>query len=120
MQTNGADKKYVVKVHNYPQTKLREGNVFTPVCDSVHGEKGGNVFTPVCDSVHGGVLSIQGGICSGGVCVQRGSLSRGLCPEPGLCPAGRGVSVQGVSVQGVCHGDALHTVEERAVRILLE
>ena len=27
-----------------PQTKSREGNVFTPVCHSVHGWGGGGVF----------------------------------------------------------------------------
>ena len=34
-----------------PHTKLREGNVFTPVCDSVHGG-----------------VSVQGGLCPGGLC----------------------------------------------------
>ena len=47
-----------------PQTKLREGNVFTPVCDPVHT----------------GGVSVQGGLCSG-VSVwglyPGGSLSRG-------------------------------------------
>ena len=47
--------------HYHPQTKLREGNVFTPVCDSVH---------------RGGV-SVQGGSLSGGS-LSRGSLSGGL------------------------------------------
>ena len=44
-----------------PQTKLREGNVFTGVCDSVHGGvpgPGGCLFT-------GGCL-VLGGACSGG------------------------------------------------------
>ena len=72
--------------------KLREGNVFTPVCDSVR---------------RGGSLSIGGR-----------SLSRGFSVRMGLCPA-RGGSVQGgeVSVQGgLCQGDP----QERAVRLLLE
>ena len=43
-----------------PQTKLREGNVFTPVCDSVDG-----------------VGSVQGGFCPGGLCSE-GALSRGV------------------------------------------
>ena len=98
-----------------PTTKLRQGNVFTPVCDSVHGE-----------------VSVQGSLSQGGLCpAPRGSLSRsrgvsvqvhgGLCPGPGgslsrsrgvsvqvqggLCP---GVSIQGVSVQGgLCPGRSL-------------
>ena len=56
------------------QTKLREGNVFTPVCDSVR--RG---------------VSVHRGLCQGGLC-QGGSLFR----------------------------ETLHTVEERAVYILLE
>ena len=78
----------------------------------------GNIFTPVCDSVHGGV-SVQGrGLCpGGGVSVQgegslsrggfRGSLSgvsqgvslsRGVSVQGGLCP--EGISVQGGLYQG--------------------
>ena len=61
----------------------------------------GNVFTPVCQSVHGGGLSVSafttGGSLSGGLCLARGSLSRGLCPGGSLS---RGVSVQG----GLCPG----------------
>ena len=54
-----------------PQTKLREGNVFTHVCDSVH--KGG------------GGISVRVGLCPGDLCPGglypvgvsvRGSLSR--------------------------------------------
>ena len=64
-------------LHYRPQTKLREGNVFTPVCDSVH----------------------RGGLCPGGSLSKwGGSLSRG------------------VSVMETPPG----TVEQRAVRILLE
>ena len=44
-----------------PATKLRQGNVFTPVCDSVHR-----------------VFSVQGGFCQGVLC-PGGSLSGGLC-----------------------------------------
>ena len=73
-----------------PATKLRQGNVFTPVCDSVHRE-GGLCLGGLCPgpgwiSVWGGALSRQGSV--GGVSVQEG-----LCPE--------GVSVQG----GLCQGD---------------
>ena len=50
--------------HYRPQTKLREGNDFTPVWDSVHREEG---------------FSVQG------VSVLTGSLSRGVCFWGGLC-----------------------------------
>ena len=69
----------------------------------------GKVFTHLCDSVHGGGSSVQGGLCpGGGVSVQeggfclvggslsrrgsfsRGSLSRGLCPgNPHTVTCGR-------------------------------
>ena len=80
-----------------PQTKLREGNVFTPVCDSVH---------------RGGV-SVWGGLC------REGSLSGGLYPGGlclgGLCPVSRGSLYGGVSVRRhPPYG------KERTVRILLE
>ena len=53
----------------------------------------GNVFTPVCDSVHRGVF-VQGGLCPGGGVFVHGG--RGLCPGGegslsrgrGLCPGG--------------------------------
>ena len=44
-----------------PATKLRQGNVFTPVCDSVQARS-----------------------LSRGVSVQEGSLSGGLCPGGSL------------------------------------
>ena len=48
-----------------PQTKLREGNVFTGVCDSVHG----GCLVP------GGVWSGGGGIWSWGVSGPGGAWS---------------------------------------------
>ena len=48
-------------------TKLQEGNVFPPVCDSVHG---GSLS-------RGGALSRRG--LSLGESLSRGSLSRGVC-----------------------------------------
>ena len=61
-----------------PATKLRQGNVFTPVCHSVHR----------------GEVSVQGGLCLGG------SLSREVSFQ--------GVSVLGVSVQGgLCPGGSM-------------
>ena len=87
----------------------------------------GNVFTPVCDSVHGGgslhhKLHDQGGLCPGRgwVSVQGGggSLSTegaSLCSgrgwvsaQGGLClgPLSRGSLSRGISVQGdLCQGD---------------
>ena len=93
-----------------PVTKLRQGNVFTPVCHSVHG----GVSAQHAAHDQGGLL---GGSLSGGSPSRRvspgGSLSRRACLsgrgvsvwEGGVCPGGgclsrRGVSVQGVSVQG--------------------
>ena len=60
-----------------PATKLRQGNVFTRVCDSVH--RGG-----LCPSIHYRSHD-QGGLCPGGS-LSGGSLSWG-------------VSVQGVSLR---------------------
>ena len=82
--------KNLILLFYRPQTKLREGNVFTLVCDSVH--RGGV-------SVYGRFLSGEG-VCPGGGC---------------LCPAGVSLSSRGVSVQG----DPPYS-KERAVRILLE
>ena len=74
-----------------PQTKLREDNVFTPVCHSVHW-----------------------GLCPGWISVQGRSLSRGDTVQWGLCPgeslSGGGVSVRETPLYG----------KEWAVRILLE
>ena len=108
-----------------PATKLRQGNDFTPVCDSVpsmhhrsHDKGGLYLRGGLCPegSLSRGSLSI-GGICPEGVSVQgvsvqgvsvqRGSLYRGLCPgglcPGGLCPGGLcpgGLCPEGVSVQG--------------------
>ena len=67
--------------------KLRKGNVFAPVCDSVH--KG--------ESLSRRGSSVEGGHCLESFCPQ-GSLSTG-----GLCPGGslsrRGLCLRGVSVR---------------------
>ena len=55
-----------------PATKLRQGNAFLPVCDSVH--RGSFSLGVICP---GGSLSR--GSLSGGL--SRWSLFRGLCPE---------------------------------------
>ena len=79
-----------------PATKLRQGNVFTPVCQ---------LF---CSP--GGVLvSVQGGLCTKGLCW-------GVCLRVSV----HGVSVWGVSVRGdLCHRDPLYG-NVRATRILME
>ena len=103
-----------------PATKLRQGSVFTPVYDYVHGGEG--VSFPACTKSHmtRGV-SFQGGLCLG-VSVQGGISVQG------------GVSVQGVSVQGgLCLGGLSRGSlsgrppsrrppysNEQALRILLE
>ena len=75
-----------IKLYLPPATKLREGYVFTDVCDSVHRE----VSVPACTTGHmTGRVSVWGGLC------LRGSLSRGLSVRGslsggslsgGLCP----------------------------------
>ena len=75
-----------------PQTKLREGNVFTGVCDSVHG----------------GVPGPGGAWSRGGVCSQGGAWSRGVSAPGGVCS------------RGDPGGDPPGRLLLRAVRILLE
>ena len=88
-------------------TKLWKGDVFTPLCHSVHKGKGGLCPGEMVSVQREGSLSrgrglCPGGLCQGGVvCVQRGGLCLGgLCPRGGslskrghLCP-GRCISVQ--------------------------
>ena len=96
-------------------TKLRQDNVFTPVCHSVHR---GDLSVPVCTTGHMTRGSLYGrrslwrvsvgGLCSGG------PLSRVISVRE----VSRGVSVQeGVSVQ---KGVSVLYGNERAVHILLE
>ena len=51
-----------------PQTKLREGDVFTPVCDSVH--RGISVQGSLSGDLSPGIslegVSVQDGLCPGG------------------------------------------------------
>ena len=79
-----------------PQTKLREGIIFTPVYHSVHRRR---VLCPG-KSLSGG-FSVQGGLCPGGLCpggsLSRGSLSRGSLSRGSLS---RGVSVRRGSLSG--------------------
>ena len=76
-----------------PLTKLREGNVFTPVCDSVHrgGSLSGGMSVPgvLCPegsrSVGGGSLSVGESLSMGGFCpgeLYPGSLCQGDPPPP--------------------------------------
>ena len=91
-----------------PQTKLREGNVFTPVCDSVHsGGEGAGLG-------EGGVCMVKG-VCvrnGGAVCGKRGHAwwrecawcKRDTCSE-GACLAGEGACMAGggaCMVGGAC------------------
>ena len=95
---------------NYrPQTKLLEGNVFTPVCHSVHG-RGVPLGAGVCLWVRGGGASGSGRCASG---------SMGVC----LCVH----TPPGPPRHPLRHTHSLghppthtHTVSKRAVRILLE
>ena len=73
-----------------PATKLRQGNVFTPVCDSVHR----GISVPACTTGHmfKGV-SVWGDLCPGGSLFRKGD----LCPDGSLSCGGLfpGVSVWG-------------------------
>ena len=126
----------LIVVHYHP-TKLRKGNVFTPVCHSVQGG--------LCSGGRG--VSVQGGLCPA-VSLSGASLSRGVCPGmslsrqspclggvsvrgvsgqgEGLCPGGGSLSRGRVSVQGkglcqrgLCQGDPLYS-NKRVVCILRE
>ena len=78
-----------------PATKLRQGNIFISVCDSVHGGGGVSVQgVSVWGPLSRGSLSREG-LCPGGLSVQ-GGLCLGATVQWGLC---LGVSVQGVSVR---------------------
>ena len=74
-----------------PAMKLRQRNVFTPVCYSFH--RGGGGLCP-------------GGSLSGGVSVRGGSLSRRASVQ-GISVLGGSLSRGRVSVQeeGLCHGN---------------
>ena len=73
--------EYPIYHYYRPQTKLREGNVFTPVCDSVHGGRG---------SLSGGKELCPGGSLSRGVSIQEGSLSKGVvCVQGAMFLSGR-------------------------------
>ena len=91
---------------------LGQGNVFTPVCHSVHGGWGGGVSVPgrITGRMIGGGLCPRGTMSGGrGDLCPRGSVARGVSVQGGLCP--RRVSVQ-VPTPPYSH--------ERAVHILLE
>ena len=72
-----------------PATKLRQGNVFTPVCHSIH--RGGLCPSMHHEGHHDQGVSVQGGLCLGRSLswgfLSRGSLSGGLCTG-GLCVGG--------------------------------
>ena len=90
--------------HYYrPQTKLREGNVFIPVCDSVHRGDLCPRGISVCGSLSGesmsSMVSVKGDLCPWGS-LSRGCLFQSVCPGS-LYPSG--VSVQ----RGLCLGDSL-------------
>ena len=94
----GSQRSLMVCILLPPVTKLRQGNVFTPVCDSVH--RGVSVLA--CTTGH----------------MTRGSLFRGSLSW-GVSVQG-GVSVWGVSAQGVYVRETPQYGNEQAVRILLE
>ena len=85
-KTGGTSDEIEPVTHYRPQSKLREGNVFTAVCDSVHGG--------------GGSLSKEASLSKGGLCPRVsvwGSLTRGSLSREGLCP---GYLCRGSSLSG--------------------
>ena len=81
-----------------PQTKLREGNVFTGVCDSVHR---GVVPAP------GGGGSAPGGCLLGGECLVPGGSAPAGCLLQGV-PALGGLLLGGCLLPGgTCSGGCL-------------
>ena len=113
----------VRKTFYHPQTKLREGNVFTAVCDSVHR---GPVERAVCKTkgglcgkgaVHGeGVSMVKGVHDEGGPYVSKGCAWQGghVCVTGGYAWLGRHVW----KGRGTCMQDK--RLLKQAVHILLE
>ena len=71
-----------INFYYHPQTKLREGNVFTPVCDSVHRGRG---CIPACIGQRGLYPSMQWGVCLG-VFAWGGVSALGVSAQGGVCP----------------------------------
>ena len=69
-----------------PATKLRQGNVFTPICQSFCSQGG----------MHGWGCAWQGGSCGGGVCDQ------------GVCVWSEGMHGWGCALRGGMHGGDVH------------
>ena len=107
------------------------GQVFGRMCSIVTARKRslgqGNIFTPVCQSVHRGACVVGGGAGGGGVCGCWG----GVCGCWGVCMVARGACVVAGGCAWLlggmpgCRGGGVRrirrdTVNERAVRILLE
>ena len=118
---SGLGSPIVTIPHFYrPQRSCGQNYVFTRVCHSVNGGGGAGVCS------RGGCLlpwGGGGGVCSGGVCSGGGLLRGGSAPGGYLLP--RGCLLWGVypSMHWGRHppgSRALHTVNERPVRILLE
>ena len=101
--------------------KLRQGNVFTPVCDSVH-RKGLCPWRRGWFLSHGaGAVSVQGGVCVqeglclGGGGVRPGGLCQGVSVQGYLCPGG--LCPGGLCPEGLCSGGSL-SVQGRQVAFL--
>ena len=77
--------------------ELRQGNVFTPVSDSVHrgiSVQGASVWRVSVQGASVWRVSVQGSLC------PDVSLSRGVSVQGDLCPQVGSLSRGGVSVQG--------------------
>ena len=101
-------------------TKLQQGNIFTGICQSfcsygggvgVNG-RGGHAWQGAIHGKGGGHVwweghAWQGGVHGRGVCMAGGMHGRGMCMAGGMC---------GRAPQQILR----NTVNERAIRILLE
>ena len=97
------------RIENFPDrgapTKLRQGYIFTGVCDSVHGE-GGSVGGRGGHAWQGGRVwqgehARQGACVAGGYVWKEGIHGRGACMS-GACIAGGHMWQGGVHGMGAC------------------
>ena len=76
-----------------PATKLGQGNVFTSVCDSVHGGGGWRAWQGACMV---GRHAWPGGCVVRGACMARGAcVVKGACVARGACVAKGGMHGKG-------------------------
>ena len=95
---------------------MREGNIFTPVCDSIHrrvppeGDRCPEGYLSIGVSVQGILVSVQGvGLCRGGWFLSRGFLSGGGSLSRGSLSRGS-LSRRSLSGGSLCQAETPRTV----------